>query len=177
MLRGNLCLVARVFTRAGVFFQSDFLNWRPAHVEASDKAPAKGPSPWRSLRTVTMSATWNLLGANKSAFELRKLRELLFGREAIYPRSPETCRWRSKGKGTRSERVEKCSPSARTEERGRCDRRSRAHFGSKTPVPIRCNRWFVSLEHPRTRSVTLLLRNKDRHVRWPDQQRHQSLGS
>jgi hypothetical protein len=64
-----------------------------------------------------MSATWNLLRANKSAFELRKLRELLFGREAIYPRSPETCRWRSKGKGTRSERVEKCSPSARTEER------------------------------------------------------------
>ena len=102
MLRGNLCLVARVFIRAGVFFQSDFLNWRPAHVEASDKAPAKGPSPWRSLRTVTMSATWNLLRANKSAFELRKLRELLFGREAIYPRSPETCRWRSKGKGTRS---------------------------------------------------------------------------
>jgi hypothetical protein len=31
MLRGNLCLVARVFIRAGVFFQSDFLNWRPAH--------------------------------------------------------------------------------------------------------------------------------------------------
>ena len=115
MLRGNLCLVARVFIRAGVFFQSDFLNWRPAHVEASDKAPAKGPSPWRSLRTVTMSATWNLLRANKSAFELRKLRELLFGREAIYPRSPETCRWRSKGKGTRSERVEKCSLGPRRE--------------------------------------------------------------
>ena len=89
MLRGNLCLVARVFIRAGVFFQSDFLNWRPAHVEASDKAPAKGPSPWRSLRTVTMSATWNLLRANKSAFELRKLRELLFGREAIYPGLPK----------------------------------------------------------------------------------------
>jgi hypothetical protein len=30
-----------------------------------------------------MGATWNLLGANKSAFELRKLRELLFGREAL----------------------------------------------------------------------------------------------
>jgi hypothetical protein len=26
-----LCLVARVFIRAGMFFQSDFLNWRPAH--------------------------------------------------------------------------------------------------------------------------------------------------
>ena len=172
MLRGNLCLVA------DVLFQSDFLNWRSAHVEASDKGPAKGPSPWGSLRTVTMSATWNFAESKQVRFhELRKLRELLFGREAIYPRSPETCRWRSKGKGTRSERVEKCSPSARTEERGRCDRRSRAHFGSKTPVPIRCNRWFVSLEHPRTRSVTLLLRNKDRHVRWSDQQRHQSLGS
>ena len=66
-----------------------------------------------------MSATWNLLRANKFAFELRKLRELLFGREAMYPRSPETCRWRSKGKGTRSERVEECSPLTRTEERGR----------------------------------------------------------
>ena len=126
MLRGNLCLVARVFIRAGVFFQSDFLlaagarhraqcgsSLRPR--EASDKGPAKGPPPWRSLRTVTMSATWNSLRANKFAFELRKLRELLFGREAIYPRSAETCRWRSKGKGTRSERVEKCSLGPRRE--------------------------------------------------------------
>ena len=154
MLRGNLCLVARVFIRAGVFFQSDFLNWRSARVEASDKGPAKGPSPWRSLRTVTMSATWNLLRANKSAFEPRKLRELLFGREAIYPRSPETCRWRSKGKGTRSERVEKCllGPKREGDATG-----GAALISDQKLLPIRCNRWFVSLEHRRTRSVTLLL--------------------
>ena len=35
MLRGNLCLVA------DVLFQSDFLNWRSAHVEASDKGPER----------------------------------------------------------------------------------------------------------------------------------------
>jgi hypothetical protein len=92
-------------------------------------------------------------------------------------RSTKSLGRNGRSKGTRSERVEKCSPSARTEETGRCDRRSRAHFGSKTAVPIRCNRWFVSLEHPRTRSVTLLPRNKDRHVRWSDRQRHQSLRS
>jgi hypothetical protein len=72
MLRGNLCLVA------DVLFQSDFLNWRSAHVEASDKGPAKGPSPWGSLRTVTMSATWNFAESKQVRFRAEEAQGIAF---------------------------------------------------------------------------------------------------